>query len=263
MDWVYNFERKVKMGSKKINIQKFFEKESIVEQFKTQKDYNLFSRRRVVYDMLKKTDFKRIVDLGCGSGGYLDILKKYDCRYYGLDFSRNMIETAKDEAKKLGVSKRAFFEQGDADNTPYEDCFFDAILAICLIEYFENPDKFIKEIKRISMRNCTLIMQSFYFNPCIYLLNSILVAIKNFIIGKDEKVKHNQYCKKDLDNLMARNGFQLVDFAFSNFHILPEPFSKFFPGIHAYFSESLAQKNPKGFSFFAANYIGKYRLINK
>jgi len=247
------------MGAEKSNIKKFFENVSRVKQYKTQEDYNLFSRRRVVFDMLRNTHFSKVVDLGCGSGGYLHIKKQYNCVYFGLDFSENMTKTAKVRAKKLGIKEGAFFQQGDAENTPYADNSFDLVVAICLIEYFEKPDKLIDEIKRILKEGSILIIQSFIPNLYAHSLFSVLLSIRDFITGN--KIEHKQYTKDQLDNLLIKNGFQLVDFAYSNFYLLPAtPFDIFFPKTHVLFSEYMARKNPKRFGFFAVNYIGKYRL---
>ena len=251
------------MGTEESKTKKYFEKGSIVEKYKTHDDFNLFSRRRVVFDMLKNTHFKRVVDLGCGSGGYLRIKKLYNCLYFGLDFSENMIKAAKERAKDLGIEEGVFFEIGDAKNTPYPNDFFDLVLAICLIEYFEKPDELIKEIMRILKEEGVLIIQSFIPNPYVHFPIFVLAPIKDFITGKREKIEHKQFNKKQLDNLLIKNGFQLVDFAYSNFNPLPVPFRTFFPKIHVKFSEYLARKNPKRFGFLALNYIAKYYLTTK
>lgn len=249
------------MGTEKSTIKKFFENKSTVEQYKAHEDYNLFSRRRVVFDMLENTHFKRVVDLGCGSGGYLHIKKKYDCAYFGLDFSENMIKTAKDRAEELGIEEGVCLQTGDVEGTPYANGFFDLVLAICLIEYFEKPDKLIEEIKRILKEGGILIVQSFIPNAYVYSIMSVLVPIKDFIMGKGNKIERKKYTKEQLDNLLIKNGFQLADFAYNNFYVLPTtPLDRFFQKIHVRFSEYLARKNPKRFGFLAVNYIGKYRL---
>ena len=247
-------------GYGKSDILKMFENEDCVKEFETHRDYNLFSRRRVIFNMLKNTHFGKIADIGCGSGGYLDIKKQHDCIYFGLDFSKNMIKTAKEIAEKQHITEGAFFQQGDVESAPYADNFFDLVLAIGLIEYFKKPDKLIEEIRRILKKDGTLIMQSFIPNTYVYYLNSVLAY---FISGKNNKIEHKQYTKKQLDNLLIKNGFQIVDFSYSNFHLLPSPFYRFFPKMHGCFSEYIARNNPKKLSFFAVNYIGKYRLIKK
>lgn len=254
----------VVMRSDKSSIKKFFESGNSVEQYKMHKDYNLYSRRRAVFDLLKNANFRKVADLGCGSGGYLDIKKQYDCLYFGLDFSENMVNAAANRAKEMGIEKGAFIQQGNVENTPYEDNFFDLVLAIGLIEYFENPDKLIKEIKRILRQGGILTIQSFIPNPYVYALNPILGPILDFIRfmkRKGNKIMHKKYTKGQLDDLLLKNGFQPIDFAYSNFHLLPStPLNMFFQKIHIYFSEQLAKRGCKKFGFFAVNYIGKYQL---
>lgn len=247
------------MDSEKNNIQRLFEKKKIVETFKTHSDYNLFSRRNAVYRLLKNISFKKVVDLGCGSGAYLAIKKQYNCLYFGLDFSQNMLEVARTKAEELGLTDGVYLQRCNVENTPYPEDSFDLVLAIGLIEYFKKPEELIQEIKNILKKDGILIIQSFTPTLDATFLISILASIKCFI-RRERRVKHIKYSKKQLDKLLLKNGFQLVDFEYSNFHLLPPPFLKPFPKIHARFSEYIARKNPKGFSFLAVNYIGKYHM---
>ena len=130
------------------------------------------------------------------------------------------------------------------------------MLAIGLIEYFEKPDNLIGEIKRILRQDGISIMQSFIPNPYVHALSPILEPIIDFIRfmkRRGKKVAHKQYTKEQLDSLFSKNGFQLIDFAYSNFYLLPAmPFNVFFQKIHAHFFEYLARKNCKRFGFFCS-----------
>jgi len=248
--------------SEKNEIKEYHEDERIVRLFKTHEDYNLSSRRRAVFDMLRYTHFKKVLDLACGGGGYLPIKKHFNCVYYGLDISGNMIRTAKEKARELGIEDGVFFQQGEAEATPFDDKSFDLVLAICLIEYFENPDKLIEEIKRILMKDGVLIMQSYVPNPYVHSLVPLSEYIENHVITVRKRIMHKKYTKEQLDVLLAKNGFQLIDFAFSNFCLFPTtPLDSFFKKAHVRFSEYIARKDSKRFGSLAVNYIGKYRLI--
>jgi ubiquinone/menaquinone biosynthesis C-methylase UbiE len=249
------------MSTEQNIVKNYFEKDSVVEVFKTHSGYNYFSRRREVFKMLDKTQFKNVVDLGCGSGGYLDIKKKYNCVYFGIDFADNMISAAKEKAKELGIEEGVFLQVGDVEATPYADKSIDLVVAIGLIEYFKNPEKLIKEIKRILKKDGVLVIQSFIPNHYVESLY-FLLRLKTFLLNRD-RLTHKQYNKQQLDNLFSKNNFKLVDFAYSNFQIIPKtPFERLFHKINTSFSEKLANKSVKKYGFWAVNYIGKYQLID-
>lgn len=255
------------MSAQERNVKELFESETVVQEFKAHENYNLSSRRRTVLEMLKSMHFARLMDLGCGSGAYLEAKKQSECAYFGLDFSGSMIEVAQERATQMGMKKGVFLEEGDVESTPYPDNFFDVVLAIGLIEYFENPDGLINEIKRILKKDGILIIQSFVQNRYVHSLNGMWRVIGGLVAPNAYKVAHKQYGKARLDSLLAGNGFQLVDFSYSNFYLFPSPLAfyhrlplnGFFQRMHALCSECMA-KDPKRFGFLAVNYIGKYRL---
>jgi len=251
------------MTSEKGKIQELFEKSAMVNLYHTQEDYNLFSRRRVVFEMARKLRFKKMADLGCGSGGYLEIKKERECEYYGLDFSEHMLQSAKKRAEQLNLKEGVHFYKGNAEETPYAENTFDLIIAIGLIEYFDDPHKIIKEIGRILRKGGTVIIQSFMPTPYVQSLFFTAASIKNCIPGRKNDIEHKKYNKKQLDGLFEKHGFRVVDYAYSNFHILPLPFADICTKVHTAFSEYAAKHHPKGFSFLAVNYIAQYRLNDK
>jgi len=98
------------------------------------------------------TDFLRekagkILDLCCGSGRNFIKIKGH---FYGVDFSKEMLEYAKEKAKKLGVE--AFIQKTDADSLPFEGDFFDAAVfidALHCIQSQEQREKALHELFRV------------------------------------------------------------------------------------------------------------------
>lgn len=85
---------------------------------------------------------ERIVELGCGLSPFLtkaDFKEKW-----GLDYSRQTIETAKEIYKGIN------FVVGSALETPFKDNYFDVVLAGEIIEHLEKPEDLVKEMLRIS-----------------------------------------------------------------------------------------------------------------
>lgn len=94
----------------------------------------------------------QILDLCCGQGRHsIDLAKKGFKYIYGLDRSRYLIQKAKSDAKKVGVSCR--FREGDARKLPYQSDTFDFVMNLGnSFGYFESiNDDFLvlKEIFRV------------------------------------------------------------------------------------------------------------------
>jgi SAM-dependent methyltransferase len=93
---------------------------------------------------------KKILDLGCGSGGYLVSLAKNGFEVYGLDFSLEAIEVAKswlrDEECEGHLKIGSIYKE-----LPYADHFFDAVLSFRVIHHAKIDDirKLIKELERV------------------------------------------------------------------------------------------------------------------
>ena len=101
-----------------------------------------FNRYLCEFAALKEHD--RILDIGCGNGRLLKMItNKAKVEAFGIDVSEEMIKTARDENHEIT------FLVSEADKTPYEDGFFDAITVCCAFHHFVDPVAFLKEAHRI------------------------------------------------------------------------------------------------------------------
>jgi 2-polyprenyl-3-methyl-5-hydroxy-6-metoxy-1,4-benzoquinol methylase len=78
----------------------------------------------------------KVLDVGCGSGAFLQYIKKAGYRPFAMDISKKIINFM----KKKGIS-------GYTDMNKIPQKSFDAITAFDVIEHTTDPIKFIKEIK--------------------------------------------------------------------------------------------------------------------
>ncbi|MGB9911609.1 MAG: class I SAM-dependent methyltransferase [Microgenomates group bacterium] len=86
---------------------------------------------------------EKILDAGCGTGYLLNFVCPPLVEGMGVDISSFAIK----KAKKL-FPKLKFF-QADITNLPFKDNFFDKVFSINVFEHLKNPQKALKEIKRI------------------------------------------------------------------------------------------------------------------
>lgn len=97
---------------------------------------------------------KKLLDVGCGSGGYINLscYKELEKEYkiYGIDFLEENI---------ISIKKRypqGSFKFGDAHAIPFPEKSFDAVLARHVLEHVYDIKKTIKEIKRICKNNAEI-----------------------------------------------------------------------------------------------------------
>lgn len=87
----------------------------------------------------------RIIDIGCGDGYGTNKLKKFGYDATGIDISMKMVDLARQQFHETGIR----FQQGDVNQLPYPDNYFDGGMVINVLEWTDNPAKSLKEIKRI------------------------------------------------------------------------------------------------------------------
>lgn len=92
-----------------------------------------------------------VLDVGCGVGQTpCYIAKRYGCRLVGVDISERMIERSKERAEREGVADRVEFRVADAQDLPFEDGLFDAVITESVISFPEDKQQAVKEFARVT-----------------------------------------------------------------------------------------------------------------
>jgi ubiquinone/menaquinone biosynthesis C-methylase UbiE len=92
-----------------------------------------------------------ILDLGTGPG-YLPIevaSRSANVRIIGVDLSRKLIEIARSNAAKAGLSDRLSFRLGNAGRLEFEDASFDMVISTGMLHSLKDPSKVLQEIYRV------------------------------------------------------------------------------------------------------------------
>lgn len=93
---------------------------------------------------------KCILDIGCGVGMTPCFLaKRYDCHVVGFDRVEAMVEKSKRRAMKEKCIDRVDFRVADAQELPFEDNFFDAVITESVTAFTEDQASAIKEYVRV------------------------------------------------------------------------------------------------------------------
>lgn len=84
-----------------------------------------------------------LLDIACGTGELTAEAVKRGAISEGLDFAATMVEAAGQKHSKL------HFSEGDAENLPYSDGTFDAVVCSFGLLHLQDPDRAIREARRV------------------------------------------------------------------------------------------------------------------
>jgi ubiquinone/menaquinone biosynthesis C-methylase UbiE len=94
---------------------------------------------------------KYVLDIGCGAGVTpCFIARRYGCRVVGVDILEGMVERSKERAKREGVMDRVEFRVADAQDLPFEDELFDAVITESVTAFPEDKQKAVNEYVRVT-----------------------------------------------------------------------------------------------------------------
>jgi ubiquinone/menaquinone biosynthesis C-methylase UbiE len=98
---------------------------------------------RALHEQFEQVNARRIMEVGCGTGHWLEVLSAPDRSLIGVDYSRGMLAQA--QVKHI----QAQLVQGVARQLPCKSGDFDFVYCIHALHHFVDPCAFITEAHRI------------------------------------------------------------------------------------------------------------------
>jgi SAM-dependent methyltransferase len=89
-----------------------------------------------------------VLDVACGTGNLALPAAQLGAVVTGVDIAPNLVEQARENAKRAGLN--AQFDEGDAENLPYGDASFDAVITMYGAMFAPRPELVAAELKRVS-----------------------------------------------------------------------------------------------------------------
>lgn len=209
-------------------------------------------RRTLIFQLLKNTPPKKVLDVGCGTGETLSSLRsRYPkAKLNGIDYSPLAVKFAKSRGLKN-------IRKGDALSLPYADASFDAVLLLDVIEHFEKDLKLLKEIKRVLKPGGSLIITA----PALSFIWS----------DHDTNQGHfRRYTRHRFRYLSKASGLKLTFLSYFNFFLSPPiivirllgrlPFLKHLNSYDSKLNFDLAAKKPLN-KLLARIFVTEVRLL--
>ena len=92
-----------------------------------------------------------VLDVGCGAGATAAYLvKQHGCRVAGVDIRPRMVERARETAQREGVTDRTEFRVADAQDLPFDDETFDAVITESVAAFPEDKQRAANEYARVT-----------------------------------------------------------------------------------------------------------------
>lgn len=107
------------------------------------KKTNLNKERTAILD--KFVVGKKVLDIGCGTGIYVDYLTKKGFEATGIDYVKEFIDFAE-------ICHKGKFFVGSAAHLAFKDKTFNTVMTFDVLEHVENDRKVLKEIKRVAKK---------------------------------------------------------------------------------------------------------------
>lgn len=91
-----------------------------------------------------------VLDVGCGVGIAAAFLaQQYNCHVVGVDITPRMLVRARERAKRKGVTALTDFRVADMHALPFEDGYFDALIAESVICFSSSKELVLAEMIRV------------------------------------------------------------------------------------------------------------------
>ena len=210
---------------------------------KTQADYNRIAshfsntRKYIWQDLEYFKKFvdngDKILDLGCGNGRLLKLLKDKDIDYIGIDSSKRLIEIARKSWTSHARSIK--FIVADVLDLPFQNNSFDKIFSIAVFHHIPSKKfrlEFLKQAKSVLKPNGLLILTAWNLQQKRFLKYHLKYFLLK-LIGKSKldfkdifypwksqqgKVLAQRYIhcftKNELKNLAKKAGFKIQEIGF-------------------------------------------------
>ena len=155
----------------------------------------------------------KVLDVATGTGDVaFAIRKRYKTVIIGLDLSVNMLEKAKEKAKKYKIDDISFIE-GDAENLPFDDNTFDKLVISYGLRNLGNCERGLSEFYRVLKPNGKIGILEF-LHPKSTIIAKIFKFYFNKILPRVASLFSNskayRYLPESVENFLSADELKLA-----------------------------------------------------
>uniref|UniRef100_A0A832G6Q9 Class I SAM-dependent methyltransferase n=1 Tax=Ignavibacterium album TaxID=591197 RepID=A0A832G6Q9_9BACT len=225
-----------------------------------------------------------VLDIGCGTGHYMEELLIRNHNVTGIDVAFGMLMKAKQKLDKF--NGKSHLIKSNIENLPFNDNSFDVILCIGVIEYLPDIPKALKEINRVLKGDGIVILSApnlyslrFLTDPYYlirgfqFLLKKLGIDIKkraqtNYDVSMNVDFKNKRFSLKTLTKTFKEEKFRVFNLssvAYGPYTFFQTPYFNLSTNIKINnYLIRLSNKNKVRFlSYFANRWIFELNKTNK
>ena len=154
----------------------------------------------------------KILDVGCGWGGISAALKRKrpDLKIFGCDINHEIAEYFKNEPQRSGIR----FFAADAQNLPFTDQEFAAVITLDVLEHLKNPKKALLEVNRV-LKSDGIFHLVVPLEGGLTTFDGWLKKIFNLNLKKTPIGHRRQFSLSQVKKMLAGSGFEIKKIRFS------------------------------------------------
>jgi len=162
-------------------------------------------RRRILGAAMQRVSIfgSRILDVGCGTGEYLEVLKERYPSFIicGIDFELEPLRFCR-------ADHSAPLSQADATDLPFASASFDMVVALDTLEHVRDDARALGELYRVSKPGGSVLLT---------------VPAFPFLWGNVDDVGHHfrRYRRRELVRKLESAGFRVQEVRYYNFILFP------------------------------------------
>jgi 2-polyprenyl-3-methyl-5-hydroxy-6-metoxy-1,4-benzoquinol methylase len=151
------------------------------------------------YDFFKPYVKGTLLDFGCGEGQFLNWMKPFCERGYGVDIAPEAITRARENCS--GVD----FQVMENGQLSFQEELFDAVCAVDVLEHLMDAETALEEIHRVLKPGGHLLIATSELTVLKMIMIS-LYSLDNYFNPASPHVRH--FTRRNLERLLAHKGFQ-------------------------------------------------------
>lgn len=122
------------------------------------------TRFRLVVSLLEAQPVGRLLEVGYGSGVFMPELARFSDELYGIDIHQ-MTGPVAESLARFNVNARLF--SGSVEAMPFDDNFFETVVAVSALEFVSDMDAACRELKRVLKPDGALVVVTPGHSPLV------------------------------------------------------------------------------------------------
>jgi ubiquinone/menaquinone biosynthesis C-methylase UbiE len=115
---------------------------------------------------------ERILDLSTGTGWTSRVVARRGATVIGADIAADLLAAAREQAKGEGLSIE--YQIGDAENLPFEDAAFDAVVSTCGVMFASKQEAAAAELARVCRRGGRIALTTWLSDSSVFQMFQVM-----------------------------------------------------------------------------------------